>query len=263
MPQHDPPYGGRIRVQPDGSVRWLIRERVFPSDRDADGTLEYAIRVVDENRSVFGSADGKCLLVVHPTGQNIQGRAKFLIVSGYETGPAPADAIILGKSYYVTADRFGPEDVDNRSAASVVPLYDLILRYDDHDLAYATLPKDFDPMGLEVCFLAYTSARELLGLPPLPDGETSTSERGAAAGSRLDDAELERRFGWGREDIENLRVQLEIEGTDVWVTEWRPVAEIATLVPPMAGAQSMTVKGLAQPGSFALMFHSQHAGHAT
>lgn len=261
MPQHDPPYGGRIQVQPDGSVRWLIRERVFPSDRDADGTLEYAIRVVDTNRSVFGSTDGKCLLVVHPTTQNIQGRAKFLIVSGYETKPAPADAIIIGKSYYVTADRFGPEDVDNRSAASVVPLYDLILRYDDGDLAYAPLPEDFDPMQLEVCFLAYASARALLGLPPLPDGNASISEPGPAAG--LDDVELERRFGLGPQDIEHLRAQLEAAGTDVWVTEWRPVAEIASLAPPIAGARSMTVRGLAQPGSFALMFHSGHVGHTT
>jgi hypothetical protein len=263
MAQHDPPYGGRIRVQSDGSVRWLIRERVFPNDHDADGTLEYAIRVVDENRSVFGTADGKCLLVAHPTSQNIQGGARFLIVSGYETLPAPADAIIIGKSYFVTADRFGPEDVENPTAAQVVPSYDLILRYDHDDLAYASLPKDFDPRKVEVCFLHYASARELLGLPPLPDGGTPVSGRTIAAGNRLADAELEKRFGMRLQGIKDLRAQLEREGTDTWVAEWRSVSTIATPVRPIAGAQSVTVKGLAQPGSFALMFHSPHAGHAT
>ncbi len=257
MPQHDPPYGGRIRVQQDGSVRWLIRERVFPSDRDADGTLEYAIRVVDENRNVFGSADGKCTLVVHPTLDNLKGRAKFLIVSGYETLPAPADAVILGKSYFITADRFGPEDIVDLDSAPVLPLFDLILRYDDYDLATAGLA-GFDPAQLEVCYLAWSSARALLGLPPLPDVSAAS---GAGSTSALDNAELGKRLGLDQAGIERLRQQLADHATDVWVADWRRVDEIGTLVAPIAGAQSMMVRGLTQPGSYALMVHGVHSGH--
>ena len=259
MPQHDPPYGGRIRVQQDGSVRWLIRERVFPSDRDADGTLEYAIRVVDENRNVFGAADGKCTLVVHPTLDNLQGRAKFLIVSGYETLPAPADAVILGKSYFITADRFGPEDIVDLDSAPVLPLFDLILRYDDYDLATAGLAGGFDPAQLEVCYLAWSSARALLGLPPLPDVSAAS---GAGPTGASHDAGLEKRFGMDQAGIERLRQQLADNGTDVWVADWRRVDEIGTLVPAIAGAQSMMVKGLRQPGSYALMVHGVHTHHA-
>ncbi len=256
MPQHDPPYGGRIRVQQDGSVRWLIRERVFPSDRDADGTLEYAIRVVDEGRNVFGSADGKCVLVVHPTSTNLQGRAKFLIVAGYETLPAPVDAIILGKSYFITADRFGPEDIADLDSPPVLPLFDLILRYDDYDLKTAGLTDGFDPAQLEVCYLAWSSARALLGLPPLPDVNPAV---GSEATGALDDAELEKRFGMDQAGIERLRQQLAANGTDVWVADWRRVDEIGTLVSPIAGAQSMMVRGLTQPGSYALMVHGVHS----
>lgn len=258
MPQHDPPYGGRIRVQQDGSVRWLIRERVFPSDRDADGTLEYAIRVVDENRNVFGSADGKCTVVVHPTLDNLQGRARFLIVSGYETAPAPAGAVFLGKAYFVTADRFGPEDVVDRDGPPVLPLFDLILRYDEYDLTYAGLPRDMDRAAVEVCYLAWSSARALLKLSPLPGFDAATAgEQPVAAGETLAD-----RFGLSRQQIEALRAQLDQTGTDVWLADWRRVDEIGTLVPAIAGAQSIMVKGLTQPGSFALMVHSRQVHHA-
>ena len=62
---NDPPYGGRIEVNRDGSVIWQVAAREYPKDRDTDGTLEYAIRMVDASRNMFTSRDGKCILQVH------------------------------------------------------------------------------------------------------------------------------------------------------------------------------------------------------
>ena len=155
---NDPPYGGRIRVQQDGSALWILRERSFPSNRDADGVLEYAIRVVDGQRNVLVSTDGKCLLTVHPTQTNVLGKAKFLIVSGYETKAAPTGAKIVGKSYFITADRYDPEDQVNPNGPPIPPSYDVILRYDDYDLEHSDLPEDLDATALEVCYLKWEQA---------------------------------------------------------------------------------------------------------
>ena len=55
---NDPPYGGQLKVAVDGSVTWDVSAREYPSYRDVDGTVEYAIRVVDKDRNIITSRDG-------------------------------------------------------------------------------------------------------------------------------------------------------------------------------------------------------------
>ena len=46
---NDPPYGGRIEVQPGGFVVWQASPRWFKGNKDLTGILKYTIRSVDWN----------------------------------------------------------------------------------------------------------------------------------------------------------------------------------------------------------------------
>lgn len=157
-------YGGFISVRKDGSVEWQIAERTFPENRDTDGTLEYAIRVVAPNRSIFTSKDGKCLIDVNVDAEDSRNRPqhqKFLIVSGYEAPLAGERAIIVGRSYYVTAGHYTPDQPIGHYHKST-PRYDLTLRYDDYDLDRAGLPLDLEPDKLSLCHQNWVSVRTVM-----------------------------------------------------------------------------------------------------
>lgn len=167
---NDPPYGGRIEVNKNGSVTWAVSAREYPSYRDVDGTVEYAIRVVDQDRNIITSKDGKCIVHVltepakkadpcdhdaHEAqagvkdGSEATSQAKhlrFLIVTGYDMPAAPANTAIVGKSYFVTWNSFAENEKDK-----IQPTYDLILQYDDYDLERAGLPRTLEPTDLHVC----------------------------------------------------------------------------------------------------------------
>ena len=107
-------YGGKISVRKNGAVVWQVAAREFPKDRDTDGLLEYAIRIATSDRNSFSSRDGKCMVTVDvgTSGLNVDGagsdRAKFLIVSGYETPDTLYDSVVVGKSYFITHGRYVP-----------------------------------------------------------------------------------------------------------------------------------------------------------
>lgn len=185
---NDPPYGGQIKVNKNGSVTWAVSAREYPSYQDTNGTVEYAIRVVDKERDIITSKDGKCILQVHlgkpipanpcsettnsPTEHvesdgNTEGHAahagqsqgespvRFLIVSGYDMPAAPENTVIVGKSYFITMNRNPDfEDAD-------LPEYDLILQYDDYDLEIAGLPRNLEPTELHVCHENWISVGDL------------------------------------------------------------------------------------------------------
>ena len=183
------PYGGKIDVRKDGSVVWQVAEREFARDRDTDGTLEYTIRVVHSDRALLTSRDGKCIISVdvEKSGLVDADKAKFLIVSGYETPDTPYESIVVGKSYFVTYGRYVPPaaivvlqgSTDNQQQTpakfiSETPwdqlpddpdqpsfCYDLSIRYDDYDLERAGLPADLDPEQLEVCYQNFVSLRDV------------------------------------------------------------------------------------------------------
>lgn len=192
-------YGGKIEVRKDGSVLWQVAAREFPKDRDTDGSLEYAIRIATTDRNTFSSRDGKCLVKVDPKGSQLtkDDRAKFLIVSGYETPTAPYDTVSVGRSYFITYARYvkrppisqvkpsltSPQnkpaphlcddhqvqnpphpDHDNEELAGPPFKYDLSIRYDDYDLDRAGLPFDSDPERLEVCYQNFVSLSEVFCL---------------------------------------------------------------------------------------------------
>lgn len=158
------PYGGKIEVRKDGSVLWQVEAREFPVNRDTDGTLEYAIRVVALDRNIFTSKDGKCLIHVYiesPYHRNQPLNQKFLIVSGYDAPVAGNDAVLVGRSYFVAEGHYSPNQTDEHYQESMPP-YDLTLRYDDYDLDRAGLPLDLEPDKLSLCYQNRISVRNVL-----------------------------------------------------------------------------------------------------
>lgn len=175
---NDPPYGGYIIVREDGSVLWQVSAREFPKDRDTDGTLEYAIRVVEKDRTILSSRDGKCLLNVRPKGTCFDERlstatSKFLIVSGYDTPETPDRTKLVGKSYYITGNcpLTGAQNRQRQwvwnspqphpASQPTLPPYDLFLHYDDYDLERAGLKLDMQPDQLSLCYQHSESVRRI------------------------------------------------------------------------------------------------------
>jgi len=185
MPINDPPYGGRIEVRKNGSVLWQVAAREFGKDRDTDGTLEYAIRMVDASRNMVTSRDGKCLVTVSESalaaapGQAADGQAwKFLIVSGYDAPVTPYDGVIVGSSYYITGAQYDPTAAGLHGHVNL-PCYQLTLRYDDYDLQRAGLPLDLEPRELRLVYENWISLRAVLEAleqqAARPQGEDSSS----------------------------------------------------------------------------------------
>lgn len=262
MPNPDSPYGGYIHVRPDGSVIWQVEAREFASDRDADGALEYAIRVVDAERTILASRDGKCLVNVHPQGTSFNARlstatAKFLIVSGYTEPETPDDAVLLGKSYYVTGNSPAPGAANQQRnwnwtqaaphvlASLQLPPYDLILRYDDYDLDRANLPLDLEPDALSLCYQHWVSVRRIwrhyVAKPTLlADSLARVPAQVTPFMQHYDVDEMELRWllvwsltyhhlvalGIAQSRLDALHVALENwsdEDDDIWLSRWRRV----------------------------------------
>lgn len=181
-------YGGKIVVRSDGSCLWQVASREFPANRDTDGTLEYAIRVVTSERNVITSKNGKCLVNVdQPDCKPVdQPRyQKFLIVSGYETPAVKEYDVVVGQSYFITAGQYPlPEKSATDTIAGThehenIPCYDVTLRYDDYDLQRAGLPLDLEPENLDLCYQNRVSVLKLWEAvaeqPPTEQDEASGS----------------------------------------------------------------------------------------
>jgi hypothetical protein len=289
MPVEQRPVGGTIEVQSDGSVLWSVRDRYFPRQRDADGAIEYAIRVASVDRGVFGSSDGKCLLTVaFPTQSQHAGHRTFLIASGYASRAAPADYCIVGKEYFITADHHRTEEMD-KNHELLIPLYDLTLRFDEYDLEYAGLAHeeaeklDLSDERLDAYRLNWAKARELLGLPTINGSEMLPDIRGRIHQGRLgrlpqisatedyppltvtdaDKKMLEWKFGAPMTDIENLRLRLWNDKADAWVLWWDPIVKAGTdsdsgeqpkIAARIAGSRALTIRNLQDAGTYALMY---------
>lgn len=239
MAQDDRPYGGRIKVLFDGSVVWDVRNRFFPTQRDTDGEIEYAIRVVTPDRGVITSADGKCLVTVtQPPAADA--KVAFLIVSGYDTLALPDDAIAVGKSYFITADAFGSD-----GSEAPMPKYDVTLTFDDYDLEYAGLQDDTDAPRLELCHVKYKRVRRILPGGGAPSGPgTSLATVAAITGVG--------KPNWWEARWASIKARGASEPDDPW------------LGPKVAGARSLGAWGLSAPETFQLMSHdTQHHSGAS
>ncbi len=228
MAQEDRPYGGRIKVLADGSVMWDVQNRFFPTQRDTDGQIEYAIRVVTRERNVIASADGKCIVTVTdpPTGH-----LAFLIVSGYDTLPLPPDAAAVGRSYFITADWSPRGEQETR-----LPEYKVVLSFDDYDLEHAGLSRNTDATALELCHLVYHRVPAHHGIPVASGG---VSPQFVLPG--------ESPIGTG----------------DVWEVTWDSVKDLGdaatpaarNLGPKIGGARSLVARGFTSPETVQLMLH--------
>ncbi|MCB0003906.1 MAG: hypothetical protein H6647_10740 [Anaerolineales bacterium] len=158
------PYGGKIEVRADGTVVWQAAARQFHITQKADGQLEYAIRGIDNEPPDYSSLDGKCILKVHPPEEsksNISTGAKaaILIVSGYEEPEPEADAVVLGKSYFVTGASWN----QGSHSQHIMPPYDVHLHYNEDDLITAgtKIGGPIDEHELSFCYQHWISVRRV------------------------------------------------------------------------------------------------------
>ncbi|MCO6452693.1 MAG: hypothetical protein J5I90_18065 [Caldilineales bacterium] len=160
-------WGGKIRAH-EHSAQWSITDRYFDSARDQEGILEYAIRPVtaQSKKTQLKSKDGKCRVIVRSDGWGDDGRnAVVMIVSGYGVPPTmlAADAaenlsdFTVGRDYFVTADRYDKDRPIGTSQSSdfipEIPLYDIVLFYDDYDLSRVGLHTSITAEQLSLCYL--------------------------------------------------------------------------------------------------------------
>lgn len=248
MAQDDRPYGGFIEVQEDGSVMWEIRHRYFPRRRDVDGKIEYAVRVMDGGRKLTTSADGKCVIIVAEPARAESDHLTFLIVSGYDSKAAPTDAVVLGKSYFITSDA-----TTGKEGETAMPRYDVALSFDDYDLEYADLPRSLDATDMEVCYIAYQPMWEWLGLSDPGD-------------SSVDSAALQPHDPRGGAAVHRPPADKELSNVDKlhrYVSMWRKIGkhpDAPNLRTPVSGARTLVVEGLSSPETLAIMFHGR-SGH--
>ncbi len=158
------PYGGKIEIGEDGSIVWRAAARSIPYGRDTKGTLEYAIRVLTDDRDSFASSDGLCTVDIHPAPNstfNVNSGAKsaFLIVSGYEPPSARQGSIVIGKSYFITGSS---HDKDGNHIHEMPP-YNVHLKYDDEDLYCASLlsEQQIHESQLSFCYQHWVSVHRI------------------------------------------------------------------------------------------------------
>ena len=248
MAQDDRPYGGYIEAQEDGSVVWEIRHRYFPQRRDVDGKIEYAIRIMDGSRKLAASADGKCAIIVNDQARAQSDHLTFLIVSGYDSKAPPADAVVLGKSYFITSDA-----TTGAEGKTAMPRYDVALSFDDYDLEYADLPRSLDATDMEICYIAYQPMWDWLGLSDPGD-------------SSVDSATLQPHDPRHGATVLRPSADKELSNVDKlhrYVSMWRRISKhpnAPILRAPVSGARTLVVEGLSSPETLALMFHGR-SGH--
>lgn len=294
------PYGGKIVINEDGTVEWQAAARSFPKTQDVEGTLQYAVRVTTPDRAIVASGDGKCIVHTHPVqGQRFNATSgalsAVLIVSGYEEPDEEEGAVVVGRSYFVTGAY--RDDQDRRS--SVMPCYDVHLKYDDYDLDRANaqiahLGQQVAESKLDFCYQRWVSVRFIQ--EQLKDPHNVETHL--------------RHMGLPARTLNQLPMTLGNNGNaDIWLSFWNrvqpsstsrcnPTAHVSAMVDarsPVAepqprrqndviegltidglivcgdrvsdipGSRTVIVKGIDRPGTFALMYHwKRHtSGHST
>ncbi len=259
--RNEGPYGGKIVVKADGSVEWQAAGRSFPHLQDTEGVLEYAIRMTTADRAIITSSDNKCIVHIHPApgqGFNVTTGAKsaMLIVSGYESPPEEAGAVVIGKSYFVTG---GFHNADGKHS-DVAPCYDVHLKYDQYDVDRANtqiahLGKEVNERALTFCYQRFSlvhGEHEDSWISSWNqvqfDSSSHCNDHQSGAGTTrhsdpVNESQSDPKPGKGDP----------LSDAD-FIVSGNPVDKIV-------GSRTLIVKGIERPGTFAVMYHWQHDDH--
>jgi len=241
-------WGGRI-IANKASAKWSISNRYYDTSRDQEGIMEYVIRPItaQSKKNMIRSKDGKCQIIVKSEGWGEDDRnAVFLIVSGYGVPPSMLGSdpvtnlrdFTLGKDYFITADRYNPdsqcsvleEDSDDQPD---VPVYDVILFYDDYDLNRVGIQSSITADQLSLCYLDLKETRII----PIDATQANIKRSEEIAGEQ--DIFVE--FSWRRAE------RLVRDGIPVTVER-------------LPNMRALIARNVQVPATFSLMYHAQIAG---